>query len=82
MWKIKVICPKCRAVNTMEDFAYVHHVMHERCTKCDHIQPMSLVRCLKIDKHEKKMTNNVRYKGYEINTKNMVRKNGKRRQSR
>ena len=53
MNEIKVICPKCRAVNTMKDFACIHHVMHERCTKCGHIQEMSLVRCLKIDKYDK-----------------------------
>ena len=47
-FEIRVICPKCGAVNTMEDFACIHHVMHERCVKCGHIQEMSLVRCLKI----------------------------------
>ena len=47
MNEVKVICPKCRAVNAMEDFACIHHVMHERCTKCGHIQEMSLVRYLK-----------------------------------
>jgi hypothetical protein len=54
MNQIKVICPKCRAVNTMEDYACIHHVMHERCTKCGHVQEMSLVRCLKIDEYKKK----------------------------
>jgi hypothetical protein len=54
MKEIKVIYPKCRAVNTMEDFGCIHHVMHERCTKCGHIQKMSLVRCLKIDEYEKR----------------------------
>ncbi len=49
MNEIKVICPKCEAVNTMEDFAHIHHIMHKRCAKCGHIQKMSLVGCLKID---------------------------------
>ena len=49
MNEIKVICPKCGAVNTMGDFARIHHVMHERCAKCGHVQEISLVRCLKID---------------------------------
>ena len=47
MNEIKVICPKCRAVNAMEDFGIIHNVMHEQCTKCGYIQEMSLARCLK-----------------------------------
>jgi len=47
MDEIKVICPRCRAVNTIEDFWVIHNVMHEKCTKCGYIQEMSLVRCLK-----------------------------------
>ena len=51
--EIRVICPKCGAVNTMEDFTCIHHVMHERCVKCGHIQEMSLIRCIKIDELKK-----------------------------
>ena len=40
---------------------------------CGDIGEMSLVRFLTIDDYEK-MIKNVRYKGYEINTRNMVRK--------
>jgi len=47
MNEIKVICPECRGINTMEDFCVINNVMHEICTKCDYIQEMSLVRCLK-----------------------------------
>jgi len=47
MNEIKVICPKCKGINTMEDFGIIHKVMHEKCTKCGHIQGMSVVRCLK-----------------------------------
>ena len=54
MNEIKVICPKCRAVNTMENFGYIHNVMHEKCTKCGLIQEMSLVRCLKSYKKNEK----------------------------
>ena len=34
MNEIKVICPKCRGINTVVDFGLIHHVMHEKCTKC------------------------------------------------
>ena len=44
---IDVICPECGAVNSMEDFAVIKKVMHEKCTNCGHTQEMSLVRCLK-----------------------------------
>lgn len=47
--EIRVICSKCGAVNSMEDFACIHHIMHERCVKCGHIQEISLDRCLKRD---------------------------------
>jgi len=47
MNEIKVICPKCRGINTMDDFCIIHNVMHEKCTKCGHIPEISLDRCLK-----------------------------------
>ena len=47
MNEIKVICPNCKGINTMEDFGCILNVMHEKCTKCGHMQEMSLVRCLK-----------------------------------
>ena len=47
MNEIKVICPKCRGINTVVYFGCIHNVMHEKCTKCGYIQEMSLVRCLK-----------------------------------
>jgi hypothetical protein len=43
---IKVICPKCKSVNTMENFCVFKMVMHERCSECGFIQEMSLDRCL------------------------------------
>ena len=48
---IEVVCPKCGAVNTMEDIGCIHKVMHEKCTKCGYTQEMSLVRCLKGKEH-------------------------------
>ena len=52
MIHIKIICPLCKSVNTMEDFGIIKMVMHERCSKCGLIQEMSLDRYLKepIDK--------------------------------
>lgn len=47
MVNIKVRCPKCGAINTMDDFRVINNVMHERCRKCGYLQEMSLVRCLK-----------------------------------
>ena len=54
MNEIKVICPKCRGINTMENFCVINKIMHEKCTKCGHIEEMSLVRCLKVDEYEKR----------------------------
>ena len=45
--KVGIICPKCKSVNTMEDFCVIKHVMHEKCSKCGFIQKMSIDRCLK-----------------------------------
>ncbi len=47
MLKIRIKCPQCGSINTMEDFCVVNHVMHERCSNCGHIKEMSLIRCLK-----------------------------------
>ena len=47
MNEIKVICSECKGINTMGDFGFIHNATHEKCSKCDHIQEMSLVRCLK-----------------------------------
>jgi len=47
MIKSLVKCPKCGAINTMEDFCVINNVMHERCINCGYLQEMSLVRCLK-----------------------------------
>ena len=45
--KIRVKCPKCGAINSMEDFCIIDNVMHEKCRNCGYFQEMSLVRCLK-----------------------------------
>ena len=47
MLTIRVKCPRCKSINKMEDYCIVNNVMHERCSKCGHIQEMSLIRCLK-----------------------------------
>ena len=47
MTKMKVRCPICGAVDTMIDIGCIKNVMHEKCTKCGHIQEMSLARCLR-----------------------------------
>ena len=47
MDNIDVVCPECGAVNSMEDFAVIKKVMHEKCTNCGHTQELPLVRCLK-----------------------------------
>lgn len=47
MSKIQIKCPKCGAFNTMIDYHVIKNVMNEKCSKCGHVQQMSLIRCLK-----------------------------------
>ena len=68
MVKIKIICPKCKSVNTMDNFCVIKNVMHERCSKCGFIQEMSLNRCLKNEEPIHKIVPKIKAHGsyYEL----------------